>query len=344
MVHITAERLRVIVADVFEGGGAPRPVAERVADSLVENNLVGHDSHGVLRVGYYTRDLLNGRINPHAEISVVRETPATALLDGDGIFGIPGVRYAMDYAIEKARASSIAMVAIKNTHHTGRMGEYVVQAAEAGFMGMVFSRSGAKGGIVAPFLGISRALNTNPIAWGIPVDGHPPVFMDFATSAVAQGKIQFAMDKGQSIPEGWMMTVEGKPTTDPTEYTRGGMLLPAGGHKGYGLGTLIELVAGGFTGTGSGLLPDFVPGYATVVMAVDIAAFWPPDEFKAMAEAYIAAVKAGKKAPGVEEILVPGEPEWRTREQRLRDGLELPDATWQRIVEAGEKCGVSVKL
>ncbi len=342
MVHITAERLRKVVCAVFEGGGVPEPVAAQVAHSLVENNLTGHDSHGVLRVTYYVRDLLDGKINPHAEVAVTRETPTTGLLDGNRIFGIVGVRQAMALAIEKARVQNVGLVVIANTHHTGRMGEYVVQAAEAGFIGLVFGRGPAKGGIVAPYLGTSRALNTNPIAWGVPAKDHPPVFMDYATSVCAQGKISVALDKGQSLPVGWLLNADGEPTTDPQDYFRGGIMLPFGGHKGYGLGTLVELVASGLTGTACSMFPDFVPDFATVVMAINIEAFCPLEQFRLMVDTFVATIKAGRKAPGVEEILVPGEPEWNTRAARLRDGLDLPDATWQRIVDAGKLCGVDV--
>jgi len=235
-------------------------------------------------------------------------------------------------------------VAIANTHHTGRMGEYVVQAAEAGFIGLVFGRGPAKGGIVAPYLGTSRALNTNPIAWGVPAQNHPPVFMDFATSACAQGKISVALDKGLPLPAGWLLNAEGNPTTDAEDYNRGGIMLPFGGHKGYGLGALVELVASGLTGEGCSLFPDFEPDFATVVMAINIAAFCPPEQFRQMVDTFIATIRAGRKAPGVEEILIPGEPEWNTRAARLRDGLDLPDATWQRIVDAGAQCGMTVEI
>lgn len=343
MIHIQAKQLQDIVSKVFVGGGTPQAIADQVAHSLVENNLTGHDSHGVLRISYYVRDLLNGKINPNAEISVVRESATTAVLNGHSIFGIVGARQAMDLAINKARAHDIGMVAISNTHHTGRMGEYVVQAAEAGLMGLVFCRSAAKGGAVAPYLGTSRALNTNPIAWGVPAGKYPPVFMDFATSARAQGKLSAAIDAGHDIPEGWLLDADGNPSTDPHAYGKGGMLLPFGEHKGYGLGTLVELLAGGLTGTGCCIFPSFTPDYATIVMAVNIAAFCPLAEFRQMVDRFVESVKAGRKAPGVEEILVPGEPEWHTRAQRLRDGLELPQATWQRIVDAGAQCSVDVK-
>jgi LDH2 family malate/lactate/ureidoglycolate dehydrogenase len=185
-------------------------------------------------------------------------------------------------------------------------------------------------------------LNTNPIAWAVPALNHPPVFLDYATSMVAQGKIQAAVDKGVSIPNDWLMDANGNPTTDPTEQSRGGVMLPFGRHKGYCLSFLVELVSGGLTGTLSGALPGYRPDYATVMMAVNIAAFQPLDEFRQFVEQMIATTKSGRKAPGVEEILVPGEPEWRSRELRLRTGIEVPDPAWQRIVAAGAKCGVVV--
>lgn len=344
MVHISADRLCAIVRKVFEGAGAPPAVALQVSRSLVESNLVGHDSHGCLRISYYIHGLASGRVNPHAEVKVIRESAATALLDGNRIFGQIGLRQAMECAMDKAQHHDIGLAAIHNTYHTGRLGEYVVQAAEAGFIGMVFGRGPVKGGLVAPYLGTSRALNTNPIAWGVPAAEHPPVFFDFATSICAQGKIEAAMDESMSLPEGWLLDAQGNPTTDPHEQRRGGALLPFGGHKGYGLSTLIELTVGGLTGTSCSLLPDFIPSYATVVLAINIAAFRPLQQFCQMVDEFIKAIKAGPKAPGVEEILVPGEPEWRTRELRLRDGLDLPDATWERIVSAGASCGVKVTL
>lgn len=344
MIHISADRLRLVVREVFEGAGVPRAIAELIAHSLVESNLMGHDSHGVLRISYYIRDVIEGRTNPHAQATVVRESATAALLDGGGAFGQVGLCQAMERAMDKAQHHDIGVVAIYNTHHTGRMGEYVVQAAEGGFIGMVFCRGPVRDGLVAPYQGVGRALNTNPIAWGVPAAKHPPVFFDFATSLAAQGKIEAAIDKGVSIPEGWLLDAQGNPTTDPHEQRRGGALLPFGGHKGYGLAVLIELVAGGLTGTSCGLLPDFASGYATVALALNIAAFQPLAQFCVMVDEFIEAIKATPRAPGAEEILVPGEIEWRTRALHLRDGLNLPDATWGRIVEAGARCGVEVTL
>ncbi|MHB0858070.1 MAG: Ldh family oxidoreductase [Anaerolineae bacterium] len=344
MIHIAAMHLRSLVQQVFEAAGVAAVDASQVALSLVENNLTGHDSHGVLRVGSYIDGILDGTIRPGAELSVVRESATTALLDGGRQFGQITARAAMEMAIAKARAHDLGMVAIRNCAHTGRLGEYAVQATEQGCMGLVFSSGCARHGVVAPFLGTERALNTNPIAWAVPAGNHPPVFLDYATSVCAQGKIQAAVDKGVRVPEGWLLDAQGDPTTDPTEQARGGVLLPFGAHKGYALGFLIELLAGGLAGASCALLPEYVSDYPTILMAVHIEALQPLDEFRRMVDQQIEAIKATRKAPGVEEILVPGESEWSTRAARLRDGLQLPDATWQRIVQAGARVGLTLTL
>ncbi len=344
MIHIAPQRLQELLTAIVHAAGADAPSAQQIAESLVESNLVGHDSHGALRVDSYTRMMDNGRIVPQGEVRSVRETATTALLDGGRNFGVLVARQAMDLAMAKAREHDLGLVVVRNCGHTGRMGEYVVRAAQHGFMGMVMGSGSAKGGTVAPYGSISRALNTNPLSWGVPAERHPPLFMDFATSAVAYGKIQVAQDKQARIPEGWVLDAEGRPTTDPDDLGRGGVLLPFGGHKGSALAMMVELWSNGLAMASCAPLTDYVPDFTMVLLAIHIEAFQPLDQFRRMVSDTIGAIKAGRKAPGVEEILVPGEPEWRTREQRLRDGLELPDGTWQRIVEAGARYGITVAL
>jgi LDH2 family malate/lactate/ureidoglycolate dehydrogenase len=344
MIHITPERLRAVTSQVLLAAGAPAASAERVSASLIENHLVGHDSHGVLRISQYTSEIASGILNPNGEIQLVKSSATTALLDGGRNFGQIVARAAMQMAIDKAREHDLGLVAIRHCGHTGRLGEYAVQAAEAGMMGLVFSTGSAPGGIVAPFGATSRAINTNPISWAVPTGQLPILFLDMATSVVAQGKIVTAIDKGVEIPEGWLLTADGKPTTDPREQRAGGVILPFGAHKGSGLSIMIEIVAGGLTGTGPAILPGYTHDYSTIVAALNIAAFQPLDEFRAMVDAYILALKQARKAPGVTEILVPGELEWHTREERLRDGISLPEATWERIVSAGAKLGVQITL
>lgn len=341
-MHLTADRLQAIVGDIFMAADTPAEAAAEVARSLVESNLMGHDSHGVLRVGAYLDAIARGELVPSGQLTVVRESASTALLDGGHGYGQVIARQAMERAIAKARAHDVGWVAIRNCGHTGRLGAYAVQAAEAGLIGMVFGSGCAKGGLVAPYLGTSRVLNTNPLAWGLPAGQHPPVFLDYATSMCAQGKIQAAVDKGVRVSEGWLLDAAGQPSTDPNDLARGGALLPFGLHKGYCLGFLIELLTGGLAGTSCAILPDYTRDYPTVMLALNIEAFQPLETFRQMVDDLVAATKAARKAPGVEEILVPGEPEWHTRAQRLAHGLDLPEATWQRLVAAATRLGLRI--
>ncbi len=344
MIHITAERLENVVHKVFAGVGVPRHRARRVAHSLVESNLVGHASHGVLRVGSYVEMIEDGRIDPHGETTVVRQSATTALLDGGQNFGQIVAHEGMERAMAKAREHDMGMVAIHHTGHTGRLGEYVAHAAQQGFMALICGSGAGQGGAVAPYGGTGRVFNTNPITWGIPAAKHPPVFLDFATSVSAWGKIQEAIDEKSPLPEGWILDDEGNPTTDPMALQEGGVMLPFGEHKGYCLSFLVEAVANGLIGNSCAPLPDHERDYALVMTAVNISAFQPLDAFCRTVDDLIVATKSARKAEGVEEILVPGEYEWKNRSRHLEEGLDLPDATWQRIVDTGEEYGVSVTL
>ena len=359
MVLITDKRLRSVSTEVLAGAGASREVAERVAEALVLSNLVGHDSHGVSALPNNVEAVETGSVNPHGEVTVVRESATTALLDGGGNFGHVVMKKATDHALSKARKHDLGMVSVRNCWHAGRLGEYVVQAAQQGFMALMFSTGHLKGGTTAPYLGMSPVFNSNPIAWAVPAGKHPPVFIDYATSACAVAKLIQAANKGESIPEGWLVGPDGKPSRDPGDWVwgpdgkiskdphqwqRNGALLPFGAHKGYGLIFLIELLSGGLTGNSCAALPEYEANYSNVMMVVNIDAFQPVEEFRSLADRLIAAVKKARKAPGVEEILVPGEPEWKTHEKRLREGIDLLDVTWQRIVEAGARHGVTVAV
>ena len=340
MIHVTARRLRDIVLQIFLAAGVPPSGAELVTDSLVEASLAGHDSHGVLRVTQYVEDVEKGRVDPHGAISIIRQSATTAMLDGGRNFGRVAGGRGMEIAIDKAREHDLGMVVLQNCGHTGRLAEYVIEAAKAGCMGLVFGGGSTVGGSVAPFGGTSRVLNTNPIAWGIPAGDRPRVFTDYATSVRAGGKVMAAIDKGVSLPEGWLLDAEGYPTTDPTERLRGGILLPFGLHKGYGLSFMIEALTGGLTGTGCAPFAEFQRNFVLVLIAVNIAVFQPLDAFCDTVQRLTAITKSARKAPGVEEIYAPGEPEWQRRERLLREGLDLPDATWQRIVDVAARYSV----
>ena len=340
MLTIAAQELRQSVFAIFQAAGAAPTVAQRIADSLVESNLVGHDSHGVLRVPEYVERIQSGALQLHGQVKIVHETAATALIDCQWNLGQVALPQGMDLAIAKARATGIGMVVLGHCDHTGRVGEYVVSAAQQEMIGQLICNGSLPGGIVAPYGGARRALGANPIAWALPVADQPPLFFDFATSAVAHGKLQVAADKGELVPEGWIIDKQGHPTRNPHDQFDDGAILPFGGHKGYALSVMIELLGGGLSGAGFPLLPGYRWDQGTVLLAIDIAAFQPVAEFKAQAAAFVTQLKATPCAPGIEEILLPGESEWRTKAIRERDGIPLPEVTWGRIKEAANFIGV----
>jgi len=339
MPQCSAEELRGLGRRLLEGAGVPAATAARVSDSLVESNLMGHDSHGIIRLLEYLDSIAKGRIDPHAEVELVKETPTTALLDAHWAFGQVAAARAMAIAIEKARARQVAVVGMAHSSHIGRLGEYALMAAEQGLIGAVMCNA-SRGGGVAPYGGMQRMLGTNPLAYAAPTGGAWPFLMDFATTTCAEGKIRVARAKGVRLPPGCILDREGRPSTNPEDFYAGGVLLPMGGHKGYGLGLLMDLLGGALTGHGCTCLPEYVSGNGVLMMAIDIEAFSPLAQFEDTAGRLFAAVKASRTAPGVEEILIPGEPEFRTKEKRLREGIPVPESTWQELARAAERLGL----
>jgi uncharacterized oxidoreductase len=213
-------------------------------------------------------------------------------------------------------------------------------AAEQGFMGLMICNGLSRGGIVAPLGGVGRALGTNPIAWAVPgVDGRP-VFLDYATSVCAQGKIQVAADKGEELPDGWLLDKHGQPTRNPHDQFDGGVMLPIGGHKGYALSVLIELLAGTLSGNTPSLLPGYQRAQGAMLIAANIGAFRPPEEFRQIATEFSGLIKRTPRAADCDEILLPGEPEWRSKEEREREGIPLPEKTWERLGETAASVGL----
>jgi uncharacterized oxidoreductase len=340
MFLISSQDLRARIQEIFCTAGSHPPIAERVADSLVESNLTGHDSHGVIRVPAYVDSIRKGTLQPNGQIQVVRESATTALLDCGWTFGQVAACRGIELAMEKAREHDMGLVVLRHCNHTGRIGEFAVAAAEQGFIGLVFCNGSVPGGLVTPFGGIKRALGANPLAWAIPRQGANPIFFDYATSVVSQGKILVAADKGERVPEGWILDKEGRPTTNPREMLEGGALLPFGGYKGYDLAVMIELLGAGLSGAGIPLMPGYKWDQGTVLLAIRIEAFRPLEEYNRMVEEFVVQLKAAPRAPDCAEILLPGEPEWRCKAQRERDGIPLPEATWGKVKETAKSLGL----
>ena len=243
-----AQELQEIGIAIFKAAGATTENAEGVASSLISANLVGHDSHGVMRIPSYIEEINNGRLHPAATPKITQEKSATAIIDGASTFGQLGARLTAQTAACKAREVGIGSAALYHANHTGRIGEWAELGASQGMITLA-TASGAFLHLVAPFGGRGRALGTNPIAWAVPrPGGQPPILLDFATSAVAQGKLMFARAKHEPVPQGWILDAEGRPTTDVEDYFTGGVLLPFAAHKGYALSVIVELMAVGLSG------------------------------------------------------------------------------------------------
>ena len=341
MISIAPDAMREYTAAIFVAAGAPEAVADGMAKSLVLSNLSGHDSHGVIRITQYVREIREGELDPKLEPSIIKEGPSWAQVDGQYGFGHEAARFSMGLAIDKARAGGVGVVSAIRCNHIGRLGEWVEQAAAAGLFGMASVGLGQPSSLmVAPYGGAGRALSTNPIAMGAPRQEGPPLILDFATSVSAEGKVRVARDKGAQLPPGTILDKDGNPSTDPNDLYAGGALQPVGGHKGYALAFFVDvlcLALGGAdepenhgpTGDQSG----------SFFMAIDPRVFRPDGGFTRSIERLCQRVQSVPAAPGFAEVLLPGDPEHRTRRARAA-AIELPPATWQAIAADAEKLGV----
>jgi uncharacterized oxidoreductase len=242
----------------------------------------------------------------------------------------------MEIAIEKARTFNIAAVSGRNCDHIGRLALYSLMAVEQGMIGITFAKGTAT---MAPLGAKGKLIGNNPVSYGIPAGEERPIVLDYAMSVAAAGKLTVAIDKGERVPEGWLIDVEGNPTTDPSAFYRGGSLLPFSGHKGYGMAVVGEVLAGILSG--AGVLTEY-PGTNTfLTMAINVDAFIPLPEFKAQIDRLIKTIRTSPKIYGVNEIVIPGEPEFNMRKKRLEEGIPVAETTWKRITTAGLEVGVA---
>ncbi|MDE2815201.1 MAG: Ldh family oxidoreductase [Chloroflexota bacterium] len=339
MPTVTADALRRIGQGFFVALGCRPDDAQIVADHLVQSSLYGHDSHGTLRMYEYARAVSEGRVIPDRSPEVVSEHTCTAVIDANDGFGQVGATLAANMAIEKARQHGLASVALRRASHIGRAGEYPAMIARAGLLGMAYVNFGRLGIQVAPFGGIDGRLGTNPLAFAAPRRADPPIMVDMTTSTVADGKIRVATNLGKPLPAGWIVDKEGNPSTDPQDYFSDprGAILPLGGplgHKGYALAMMMELCAGGLSGQGMAAGDARAPANAALFTAYDIGHFADMDFYYDEVEAMVRHVKSSRTATGVEEILLPGEPEFRTERERERAGIPIDDTTWEKVCAA----------
>ena len=337
----SADELMRVGKEIFLAAGATAENADGVMRSLIGANLAGHDSHGVIRIPSYIEDIKKKRLLPAATPELARETAATAVIDGATTFGQVGARLTAQTAVRKARELGLGAASLLRAHHTGRIGEWAELGAAEGLITFV-AGSGAHGPRqAAPFGGTKAALGTNPYSWGLPRGGgQPPILLDFATTNAAQGKLMVARAKKEPVPPGWILDKDGNQTTNVEDFYAGGVLLPYAGHKGYAMSVVVEMLAVGLS-HGESASQD-ARASCLFVACFDPTVFRPDGGFTDTVERTADRLKAVPPAPGFSEILLPGEPEARARAERSRNGIPLPDATWEAISGVAGDLGVRV--
>jgi LDH2 family malate/lactate/ureidoglycolate dehydrogenase len=341
-----AGKLQEWAVAAMEGAGIPRENAQIVADSLLAANLRGVDTHGITRLPIYVERVQAGLTNGRTQGRVLSESEATAVYDGEnGLGQVIGTR-AMQLAVAKAETAGIATVSARNSTHYGTAAYYAIMALERDMIGISLTNSPA---LMVPWGGKRPFFGTNPPAIAVPAGQEPPFIFDMATSVVSRGAIILAAKKGDPIPPTWAVNAAGEPTTDARVAVNEGALLPLGGHKGFGLAMMIEVLAatlaGGPFGPHVGELynnpdPNRPQAIAHLFMAMRIDRFRPVAEFKADMDAMIREVKAQPLARGFERIMVAGEPEAKAEAERREKGVPLSDAVVKDLTKLGESVGV----
>ncbi|MCH8815524.1 MAG: Ldh family oxidoreductase [Chloroflexi bacterium] len=352
MPKLKAEQLRLIGARIFEAAGASVEEAQIVARLLANANLVGHDSHGVIRIPQYVHSIESGDIVLGAPVEIVRENPSTAVVDGNWGFGQVIASRAMEIAIEKAGDTAVSSVSVQNCNHIGRLGDYAMMATEREMIAIVVANNHGAGRNVAPWGGRERRLSTNPICVGIPTGPRgavtsTPIVLDITSSVVAEGKVRVMRNRGEPVPAGWIIDAEGNPSTDPNDLygPPQGAILPLGdlvGHKGFGLGLVIDILSGGLSGAGCSRPDATRIGNAILMTVYNISSFVSTEAFYRQVSDLVSYVKSSSLAPDFDEVIVPGEPEARLAAERGENGIFVEDETWSQIVASAKKLGVQL--
>jgi uncharacterized oxidoreductase len=347
MVVVPSRFLTDRVRQIFLGAGSELAEATAIAENLVMANLMGHDSHGVQLILRYVTTALGDRlvVNGHAE--VVSDNGVFALIDGGMAYGQVAGREAMEFGIAKARSGGASVVGLRNVHHLGRIGAWGEICAAAGLISIHYVNAAGHPPLVAPFGGSDARFGTNPYCTAFPATNGPPIVLDMATSHVAMGKVVVAHNKGVRAPAEALIDAQGNPSDDPAVMFTDppGALRPMGLHKGYGLALICELMAGALV-TGAGAAKPELFGQDTIrnnmlSILIEPSGLGQDEGFAAEIDNFTDWVKASPPAPGVDEVMVPGDPERKSRATRERDGIPLDDETWRQVIEAGVMVGMS---
>ena len=339
---IQADALERLCHDIFITAGTPDDIAAVVAESLVMTNLLGHDSHGALRVKQYVNMIRSDMIQPAERPRVKKRFGATAMVTLGYGFGQIGARFAAELAIEMAREHGIAAVSLGQTTHIGRLGEYTQMMAAQGMIGIGFTSGTMYSSWVTPYGGRERVMGTNPMSFAVPCGDDGTLLLDFATASLAHGKVMLAQAKGVPVPQGMMLDKHGRPSTDASILDDGAVLLAMGLHKGSGLSMMMEIIPTLLAGKRPISSPDFHFGNPTLLMALLPEAFDDGTDFSRQVELLKRKVNAVKPAEGFDEVLAPGEPEARSYAERVQAGIPLPDSVWADLRRLADELGVQI--
>ena len=359
MATILEHTLRDFTEQVFQKMGCSQAHAVLAADVLLKSDLRGVDSHGVARLKGYVRLWEKGRINTNPNIRVVHETPTTATVDGDAGLGLVVAPFAMDIAIAKAEKYGSGWVSVKNSNHFGIAGYHALKAVKRDMIGISMTNASP---LVAPTFTTERLLGTNPMCYAFPAGKYPPVVVDMATSAAANGKLEIADRAGREIPEGWVQNKSGDSSTNPNELKDGGALLPLGSdkqhgsHKGYGLGATVDILSAVLSGANYGpWVPPFVAfldppsnpvgeGIGHFFGAMRVDGFRPINDFKDHLDNWISRFKEAKSIDEKEKLVIPGEPEYAAEQERKEHGIPIVDAVIADLKEISDKFQIGFEV
>lgn len=348
MPILQESQLAQFCTELFRAAGVGDTESKVVAVSLVQANLRGHDSHGVMRAPFYIGKVQDGSLNPNARLTIEKESPASICADGGWGLGQVLAQDLMQRLIAKCEVSAIACGTLRRTAHIGRLGEYAEMAAARGFTSMIIANTHGSGQRVAPVGGKRPRLGTNPICLGMPGGTNGPFIFDIGTSATAEGKVRVKKIAGVPIPSGWCLDPEGNPTTDPNQLYGDppGTILPLGGdqaYKGFGLAFMIDMLSGGLSG-GQCPFPSPPPpmGNCCVFWVINPDFFGGSSHMLSEVNKLEAYVRGVPLIDGVKEIYLPGDPERKTMADRQANGIPLDDGNWKALVDMAEKLGVAV--
>jgi LDH2 family malate/lactate/ureidoglycolate dehydrogenase len=357
MQHFSPDILYQFSIDIFKKIGCPTEQAELAADVLSSADLRGIDSHGIARLIGYVRLWEKGRLNPQPNIKIIHETPSTAVVDGDGGLGLVVAPPAMKIAMEKAKNVGTGWVSVRNSNHFGIAGYHAMLPLSQDMIGMAMTNASP---LVAPTFAQKRLLGTNPIAVAVPAHEEPPFVADFATTTVANGKLEILQRKNQPAPLGWVQTKEGDQSNDPFEVAKGGALLPLGSdrdhgsHKGYCLGAWVDIFSAVLSGANYGpWVPPFVAfldptnqpvgkGIGHFLGAMRVDAFRPADEFKSHMDQWIKTFRQAETIGGAERVLIPGDQEREQENIRRKKGIPLHPSVIDNLKELSTKFKVDL--